>query len=57
MISEEDPSAPIQDGDIRNEFVKITKVPIKLNLVRQAREDQGIPSTKERKDNYNNKNK
>lgn len=57
MISEEDPAAPIQDGDIRNEFIRITKVPIKLNLVRQAREDQGIPSTKERKDKYYNKNK
>lgn len=57
MISEEDPAAPIQDGDIRNEFIRITKVPIKLNLVRQAREDQGIPSTKERKENYYNKNK
>ena len=57
MISEEDPAAPIQDGDIRNEFIRITKVPIKLNLVRQAREDQGIPSTKERKEKYYNKNK
>ena len=55
MISEEDPASPIQDGDIRNEFIRITKIPIKLNLVRQAREDQGIPSTKERKNNNSNK--
>jgi hypothetical protein len=56
MISEEDPSAPIQDGDIRVEFEKITKIPIKLNIVRQTREELGIPTTKIRKENFKNKN-
>lgn len=54
MISEENPSSPVIDGDIRNEFYDMTKIPIKLNIIKQVREELGIPTAKIRKENYQN---
>lgn len=54
MISEEAPSLPTSDGEIRKAFTKITGIHIKLKPVIQLRESLGIPSVKQRKNNYTN---
>ena len=38
----------------RNEFYDMTKIPIKLNIIKQVREELGIPTAKIRKENYQN---
>ncbi len=54
MVSEEDSSAPVSDGDIRKAFIKESGVNIKLKPVKQMRESMNIPSAKQRKDNFTN---
>ena len=55
MIADEDPSAPVSDGDIRRAFIKMSGVNIKLKPVKQMRESLNIPSEKQRKNNFMNK--
>ena len=55
MVSEEDASAPVSDGDIKRAFVKKTGIRIKLMHVRQMRDSLNIPSEKQRKNNNLNK--
>ena len=55
MISEEDASAPISDGDIKRAFAKMSGIKIKLMLVREMRESLDIPSKKQRMNNIINK--
>ena len=55
MIADEDPSAPVSDGDIRRAFIKMSGVNIKLKPVKQMRESLNIPSEKQRKNNFINK--
>lgn len=54
MVSKEDSSAPVSDGDIRRAFIKKSGVNINLKPVRQMRESMNIPSAKQRKDNFTN---
>lgn len=46
MISEEEATNPVKDGDIRKEFMRQTKQNIKLKVVVSIRESLGIPSRK-----------
>ena len=55
LIADEDPSAPVSDGDIRRAFIKMSGVNIKLKPVKQMRESLNIPSEKQRKNNFMNK--
>lgn len=53
MVSEEEASAPVSDGDIKRAFVKKTGIRIKLMHVRQMRDSLNILSEKQRKNNMN----